>query len=113
MSADFDRDDLRTLFSALNDGTISPEDHARLERILAGSADARGLWFLHCDIETGMADWAVTRSEARWQKVVSFPPPVPRAARPLWWWLAPLAAAAVVMLTQTLGAVASSSLRGQ
>ena len=40
MNADFDRDDLRSLFEALHDGTISPGEHTQLERTLAGSAEA-------------------------------------------------------------------------
>lgn len=66
----FDRDELRALFAALDDGTISAEEHARLEQILTHSAEARALWFLHCDIETGMADWAAMRHAAGAQKVV-------------------------------------------
>lgn len=95
MSADFDRDGLRMLFAALNDGTISPEAHARLEGILVGSEEARRLWFLHSDIETGLADWAAMRRETSVQNGVPFEPPV---SNPLWRWLVPLAAVAMVML---------------
>lgn len=94
----FDHDGLRALFAAQNDGTISAADHARLDEILTHSAEARALWFLHCDIETGMADWAVMRQAAGAQKVVSFSPPAMHPARVMWRWLAPLAAAAALVI---------------
>lgn len=89
----FDRDELRALFSALNDGTISESDHAKLERILEQSAEARQMWFLHCDIETGLADWAAARSS-----VVAQQPFAPARESTAYRWLAPLAAAAVALL---------------
>ncbi len=96
MNGDFDRDELRTLFAALNDGAISQADHSRLEGILAASAEARRLWFLQCDIETGLADWAAMKRESGLQNVVAFEPASRRPARSAWWWLA---TAAVIMLT--------------
>ncbi len=93
----FDLDDLRALFAALNDGTVTAVDLARLEQILTHSAEARALWFLHCDIETGLADWAAMRQAAGAQKVVSFLPPAARPAHAMWRWLAPLAAAATLV----------------
>ena len=91
---DAERNELRALFAGMHDGRLSEVDHARLERILAESGAARRLWFLHCDIETGLADWAATRDAKS-----SLPAPSPRGHR-LWnWrWLAPLVAAAVVIL---------------
>ena len=93
-----DRDDPRALFAALNDGTISAADHARLEQLLTQSAEARALWFLHCDIETGLADWAAVRHADCAENIVSFSPPAPQPARTIWQWLAPLAAAAAIAL---------------
>jgi ferric-dicitrate binding protein FerR (iron transport regulator) len=55
------KDELRDLFSALNEGTISPENHARLSALLENDAEVRALWFVHCDIETGLAGWAASR----------------------------------------------------
>jgi len=95
----FDRDELRTLCSALHDSTISAADHARLEEILTHSAEARELWFLHCDIETGMADWAAMRQAAGAQKVVPFAgasaPHLSNRSHTAYRWLA--AAAAVLI----------------
>ena len=93
----FDRNDLRALFSALNDGTISAAEHARLESILTQSAEARELWFLHCDIETGMADWAAMRQASGVQKATSILPPASSPAQAIWKRLVPLAAAAVLV----------------
>ena len=101
MNVDFDWDESRALFGALNDGTISSADHARLERILAGSAAARRQWFLHCDIETGLADWAAVKAEKVTPFRSSDPTHTPHPSHQsnsMWRWLAPLAAAAVVML---------------
>jgi hypothetical protein len=98
MSQDLDRNELRALFAALHEATISPEDHARLESILAASTEARRLWFLHCDIETGMAEWAAARREGSGQPIASFPSSERSPARFGWPWLAPLAAAAAVLI---------------
>jgi len=90
---DADRDELRTLFAGMHDGRLSEADHARLERLLAESAEARRLWFLHCDIETGLADWAASR-----ESNAALPKPAPEVHRwRNWSWLAPLAAAAAVI----------------
>ena len=94
MNADFERDELRALMAARNDGTISEDEHARLEKILAGSAEARRLWFLHCDIETGITEWAAARNAG---DALTLPRKVVRA-RVFWKWAVPLAAAALVML---------------
>jgi hypothetical protein len=94
MNDTFDRNELRALFGSLNDGTLSPEEHARLEKILADNAEARRLWYLHCDIETGLADWAASQGMA---KIVPMPTVVQAPRRsPLWNWAVPLAAAAAV-----------------
>ncbi len=94
MSADFERDELRAMMAAQNDGTISGDEHARLEKILAYSAEARRLWFLHCDIETGLAEWAAARNSG---DALTVPRKVVRS-RVFWKWATPLAAAALVML---------------
>ncbi len=98
MTGDLDPGELRTLCAAMSDGTLAPDQHARLEKILAGSAEARRRWFLHCDIETGLADYAAERGE----KVVPFSLSA-AAAKPaspsrFQHWFAPLAAAAAVLL---------------
>lgn len=51
-------DELRTLFAASSNDLLTDEQHARLQEMLTHSAEARHLWFLHCDIELGLADWA-------------------------------------------------------
>ena len=94
-----DLNDLPALIASKLDGTISDTDHARLERLLTESTEARSQWFLHSDIETGMADWAAVRRELDLQKAVPFPIPAAGAVRPLWRWLLPLASAAAIMLT--------------
>lgn len=63
MSDPFDRRELFALFSQSVDGTLSPADHARLEAILTESADARQLWFLYSDLETGLADWSALQQQ--------------------------------------------------
>lgn len=88
-----DETQLAALFAAKCDGTISEEDHALLEQLLAESADARRQWFLYCDIETGMADWAATRGARR-----EFFPAAESPATSSWRWLVPFAAAALLML---------------
>ncbi|HEV7401923.1 MAG TPA: hypothetical protein VGO11_03320, partial [Chthoniobacteraceae bacterium] len=94
------RNELRALFSALQDGTLSSEDHARLERALAADADARQLWFLHCDLETGLAEWAAAREQQPAANVIAAPRSVFRRA---WRWAAPIAAmAALFVLTWRL-----------
>ena len=87
-----DRDKLAALFAGKLDGTISEEDHALLDRLLLESAEARRQWFLHCDLETGMADWAATRQAQR-----EFMPSLPSSAPSFWRRLAPIAAAALLM----------------
>lgn len=51
-------DELRSLFAVSSNDLLTDEQHARLQEMLAQSAKARRLWFLHCDIELGLADWA-------------------------------------------------------
>jgi len=96
VSAPLDTTELRALFLALNEGTISPTELEKLEGILTASAEARQLWFLHCDIETGLANWA----EARRLKslVIPFPPAERRSAKPVGKKLVPLAAAALALI---------------
>ena len=98
MNADFNKEELHGLFAALNEGTLSPEDHARLERILTASAEARQLWFLHSDIETGIADWAAMRRAAKEQTPVLLPSPAAQVRQQSRQWFLPLAAAAALML---------------
>ena len=88
-----DRNQLAALFAAKCDGTISEDDHALLEKLLSENADARRQWFLHCDIETGMADWAATRGARR-----EFFPAAESPATSSRRWLVPFAAAALLML---------------
>jgi hypothetical protein len=53
--------DWHTLFCRFSDGTLPPEERERLEQILATHPEARLRWFLHSDIEIGLADWAATQ----------------------------------------------------
>ncbi|MDF1754024.1 MAG: FecR domain-containing protein [Verrucomicrobiales bacterium] len=46
------------LFNAKSDGTIDPEAHDELQKILKESAAARELWFLHQDVDAGLASFA-------------------------------------------------------
>jgi hypothetical protein len=50
--------ELRTLFAASSNELLTDEQHSRLQEMLTHNAEARHLWFLHCDIELGLADWA-------------------------------------------------------
>jgi ferric-dicitrate binding protein FerR (iron transport regulator) len=61
MSARFDLDELFRLFGGLTHGTITQEEHRRLQDILANDAEARRLWFLHSDMERGLTRWSQTR----------------------------------------------------
>ena len=81
----FERDELIRLFGALSDGTINEADHQRLQETLRDSAEARRLWFLFNDIESGLASAPVVTAGAE---------PVMSAWR--WWWGAAAAAAAVL-----------------
>ncbi len=53
------------LFAAKADGTISPDDHTRLNALLLDSADARRAWFEFQDAEAGLLAWAQRESEKR------------------------------------------------
>lgn len=63
MSSEFDSMELDSLVAELSNGTLTPEKHDRLETILRESPEARQRWFLRCDIETGLKDWAVAEHE--------------------------------------------------
>lgn len=58
---DYD-DSLLRWFAEAADGTISPEDLAKLENTLATSAQARSMWFVFNDMEIGLADWSASRA---------------------------------------------------
>jgi hypothetical protein len=58
MKRDAANEEWRALFSAMTDGKLTGPEMTRLEEILASDPEARRQWFLHCDIETGLADWA-------------------------------------------------------
>ncbi len=51
------------LFGAAVDGTIDAEQTAALESMLAGSPEARRLWFLHSDMDIALSEWAAERKE--------------------------------------------------
>ena len=95
MRCEFDPNELHGMFSALSNGSLSPEDLARLELILSQSAEARRLWFLHCDIEIGLADWAAFR-DAKRKLTPKATAHLPRKSR-AWFWGAALAAASIVV----------------
>ncbi|HEY1171213.1 MAG TPA: LamG-like jellyroll fold domain-containing protein [Verrucomicrobiae bacterium] len=63
MSQPIDQQELHQLFVAKTDGTITPEDHERLCALLKGSAEARKLWFVFQDTETGLLGWAQKESQ--------------------------------------------------
>ncbi len=65
MNREFDSDELHLLLRELRDGSITPDRQMRLESILQQSPQARRQWFLFCDVETGLKDWAVTQDERR------------------------------------------------
>ncbi len=65
MNSEFDTAEFHLLISELRDSSITPERHQRLESILRQHPHARHQWFLFCDIETGLKDWAVTEDERR------------------------------------------------
>lgn len=81
-----DRKELFRLFDAFSDGTLDEAGLARLQAALREHAEARRLWFLHNDIESGLAGAPLTRERAR---------PVLFVWR---WWLGAAAAAAAAMV---------------
>jgi hypothetical protein len=73
MNSDFDSTELYALLGEFRDGSLTPERHERLEIILQQSAKARQQWFLFCDVEVGLKDWAVTQDERRSNELPSEP----------------------------------------
>ena len=65
MNNEFDSAELHLLHTELSNHSITPERHNRLESILRQSPQARQQWFLFCDVESGLKDWAVTADERR------------------------------------------------
>lgn len=59
-----ERDEWRRLFAAHSDQTITTDEHRRLETLLSQSEAARSDWFLHCDLELGIAEWATQNANA-------------------------------------------------
>lgn len=55
MNGELDPDELFRLFGGLSNETLTDSECARLEELLTGSAEARRLWFLYCDMERGLA----------------------------------------------------------
>ena len=53
-----ERDEWRRLFAAFSNHSITTEELQRLEEVLSQNKAARDDWFLHCDLELGLADWA-------------------------------------------------------
>ena len=106
--SDSEVNELRALFSGLNDGLLTPDKHARLQDLLLQNAEARRLWFLHCDIEWGLADWVshTTQIESRASELTALPLPrdstLSRRANRRWrFWIAAamsMAAAVVVAI---------------
>ncbi|HSA12849.1 MAG TPA: FecR family protein [Candidatus Paceibacterota bacterium] len=92
------REELARLFVDMHNATLAPEDHRRLQDCLKNSPEARRFWFLYCDMEGGLADWALLRHEQKDQ------PPVPSNVVTLpqawfsWAWRLAAAAAVVAVL---------------
>ena len=71
MNGELDSAELLLLFAELLDGSITSERHERLESLLRQYPQARHQWFLFCDVESGLKDWAVTEDEKRSNNVPS------------------------------------------
>jgi ferric-dicitrate binding protein FerR (iron transport regulator) len=84
------RSELQVLIGRLLDGTISPDDHALLERVLSEDADARRTYFDAVDLDLGLRRFALVER------------PAARRSRAPW-----IAAAAAVLV----GLVALATLR--
>lgn len=69
MNSEFDSAELQLLLAELRDSAITPDRHERLESILRQYPQARRQWFLFCDVEAGLKDWAVTEDERRLNNV--------------------------------------------
>jgi len=67
MSVELDQPELHRLFVAKADGTITPEEHAKLTAVLTGSAAARRGWFMFQDSEASLLAWAQKESQRREQ----------------------------------------------
>jgi hypothetical protein len=96
-----DRDELFRLFGALSNETLTAPEQARLEELLSGSAEARGLWFLYCDMERGLAR---RKPAAVREPLFTAPVPSTRRSRPFrvpWAW----AMAASVVFVALLGSL--------
>ena len=52
------------LFNAKSDGTINRAEHEELQDILRESAEARELWFLHQDVDAGLAGFVESPARA-------------------------------------------------
>ena len=65
MSSEIDSTELHSLFAEWTNHTITPQQHQRLQAMLLQTPQARQEWFLYCDVETGLRDWAVTETERR------------------------------------------------
>ena len=63
------RNDVRALIDERLNGIMTPEQHQRLDEVLRTSAEARRQWFLACDIETGLADWAVAQDQLKQNQI--------------------------------------------
>lgn len=55
MSSRPDHAELFRLFGGMCEGTLGPDDFARLEALLEQDADVRRLWLQYCDLECGLA----------------------------------------------------------
>ena len=89
-------DDLHRAFIAFTEGGLDAEGLARLEERLVRDPAARRAWFLHCDLENGLADWAT----ARGGRDAPIPAPPRRRVRATSAWLA---LAASLLVAASLG----------
>lgn len=100
MKPEFDPAELHLLLAEFRDNSITPEKHERLESILRQCPQARQQWFLFCDIESGLKDWAVIADEKRANHLPVRP--VPTQPRRLHW-MGFVSIAATLLIAITFG----------
>ena len=88
------------LFSAAANGNIEAQQNEDLQHLLKTNPEARRLWYLYNDLETGLAEWAAQRSQSK----TNAPEVSAPSRRPLTWrkpLLVILSTAAVITIALT------------